>query len=635
MGYSSVAGMGGASPDTRMTLRFGAHSLGDRHGTEFRVWAPHARSVDLELPSRGLRIEMQGRDGVFACEVKDVSVGTDYSYLLDGYKTRPDPRSRHQPSGVHGPSRVLDTRQLLWSDAGFRCPELPAFVLYELHVGTFSAEGTFDGAIAHLPHLVELGINAVAVMPIGQFPGARNWGYDGVFPFAVQASYGGPEGFARLVDACHAHGLAVVLDVVYNHLGPEGNYLSDYGPYFTERYKVDWGRAINFDGPDSDLVRSFFIDNALFWLSEYHVDALRLDAVHAIIDLSARHVLEEMREEVEAQAARLGRRAYLIAESDLNDARVIKPVELGGIGMQAQWSDDFHHALRTLLSPERAGYLADFGSVADLGRALTHGYVYSGKYSNYRRRRHGNSSLDRPGWQFVVYQQNHDQVGNTSQGVRVASLLGLDKAKLGAAVLACAPNLPLLFMGEEFGALTPFAYFVSHSDRELNEAVRQGRAAEHALFIRPEGFLDPVALATFEQCKLDWSCLPAAPHAQMLRLYRDLFALRARHPSLSNCDKSRTRSHVNEEQRWLVLERAADGGEMALCLFNFSDRPRHLALPEVHGHFRLAFDTSVARYGGAGAGVQTAIPAQAGRELEPIALSAYGAAIYLNTLGDS
>jgi maltooligosyltrehalose trehalohydrolase len=634
MAYVSVSGMGGAS-DTRMALRFGAHSLGENHGTAFRVWAPRARSVDLELPARGMRIEMEGRDGVFACEVKDVGAGTDYCYLLDGYKTRPDPRSRHQPSGVHGPSRVVDTSQLLWSDAGFRCPALQAFVMYELHVGTFSAEGTFDGAIAHLPHLVELGVNAISVMPIGQFPGSRNWGYDGVFPFAVQASYGGPDGFARLVDACHAHGLAVVLDVVYNHVGPEGNYLGDYGPYFTDRYKVDWGRAINFDGRDSDPVRSFFIDNALFWLSEYHVDALRLDAVHAIFDLSARHVLEELREEVEAQAARLGRRAYLIAESDLNDARVIKPVEVGGIGMHAQWSDDFHHSLRTLLSPQRAGYLADFGSVADLSRALTHGFVYSGKYSKHRRRRHGNSSLDCPGWQFVAYQQNHDQVGNTSQGVRVANLLGQDKAKLGAAVLACAPNLPLLFMGEEFFALTPFAYFVNHSDRELNEAVRQGRAAEHAQFVGPDGFLDPLAPDTFERSKLDWSCLESAPHAQLLRLYRDLFALRARHASLGNCDKRRAQTRLNEDERWLVLERAADGGEAALCLFNFADRPCRLVLPEVRGHFRLALDTSAARYGGPGPGVQNGILEQAGRIPEPIALPPHSAAIYLNTLGDS
>jgi maltooligosyltrehalose trehalohydrolase len=617
-----------------MISRLGAHSLGENHGTEFRVWAPHARTVELELPGRGVRIAMEGQDGVFACELHDVGAGTDYSYRLDGCKTRPDPRSQHQPSGVHGPSRVVDTERLLWSDAGFRCPALAAFILYELHIGTFSAEGTFDGAIAHLPHLVELGINAVEVMPIAEFPGSRNWGYDGVFPFAAQSSYGGPEGFARFVDACHAHGLAVVLDVVYNHLGPEGNYLADFGPYFTDRYQLAWGRAINFDGPDSAAVRRYFIDNALYWLRDYHVDALRLDAVHAIYDLSARHVLEELRAEVEVQALELGRSAYLIVESDLNDARVLRPVCVGGLGMHAQWSDDFHHSLRTLLSPERAGYLGDFGRVQDLGRALTHGFVYSGQYSRHRRRAHGNSSLDCPGQQFVVYQENHDQVGNTSQGERAATRLGLEKVKLAAVVTACAPNLPLLFMGEEFFAQTPFAYFVSHTDRELNDAVRTGRAVEHALFTSAAGFLDPVALETFERCKLDWSCLEREPHAQVLRLYRDVLGLRARNPSLGHCDKHLAHASWNEDERWLVLERAAPSGERALGLFNFSQHARRITLPIVSGCFQLALSTSAPRYGGSGAAVTVALRLPAGPDVDPITLEPFSAAIYLNVPGE-
>jgi maltooligosyltrehalose trehalohydrolase len=615
-----------------MTTRLGAHSLAEGRGTEFRVWAPHARSVELELPGRGVRVTMEPQDGVFACELKDIGAGTDYSYLLDGYKTRPDPRSQHQPHGVHGPSRVVDTQHLLWSDAGFRCPALQSFILYELHVGTFSAEGTFDGAIAHLPHLVELGVNAVEVLPIAQFPGARNWGYDGVFPFAAQSSYGGPQGFARFVDACHAHGLAVVLDVVYNHLGPEGNYLGDFGPYFTDRYRLAWGRAINFDGPDSDPVRQYFIDNALYWLREYHVDALRLDAVQAIYDFSARHVLEELRAEVEAQALLLGRRAHLIAESDLNDARVLRPVEAGGFGIHAQWSDDFHHALRTLLSPERAGYLGDFGSVQDLGRALTHGFVYEGQYSKHRRRRHGNSSLDCPGRQFVVYQENHDQVGNTSQGERAAKRLGPEKVKLAAVVTACAPNLPLLFMGEEFFALTPFSYFVSHTDRELNDAVRKGRALEHALFTSDDGFLDPVAPETFERCKLDWSCLSDERHASILRLYRDVLALRARSASLGHCDKHLAHASWNEGERWLLLQRAAESGEQALCLFNFSEQARRVPLPSVSGRFQLALETCAARYGGSAADVQATLWAPDGQHAVAIALEPLSAAIYLNAV---
>jgi maltooligosyltrehalose trehalohydrolase len=614
-----------------MSLRLGAHPAGENRGTEFGVWAPHARSVELELPAHGRRVAMTAQGGgVFACEVKEATAGSDYWYLLDGDRARPDPRSQHQPTGVHGPSRVVEPTQFLWSDAGFSCPALPAFVIYELHIGTFSAEGTFDGAIARLPHLVQLGVTAVEVMPIGQFSGSRNWGYDGVFPFAPQASYGGPAGFARFVDASHAHGLAVVLDVVYNHLGPEGNYLADFGPYYTERYKTDWGRAINFDGPDSDPVRRFFLDNALYWLRDYHVDALRLDAIHAIFDLSARHILEELRDEVEAQAQRLGRRAYLIAESDLNDARVIRPVELGGLGIHAQWSDDFHHSLRTLLLPERNAYLADFGHVADLGRAFTHGFVYAGSHSAYRKRRHGNSSLDRPGYQLVVYQQNHDQVGNTSRSRRVASLAGLEKAKLGATVLACAPNLPLVFMGEEFGAETPFAYFVSHSTPELAEAVRQGRSTEHAAFGDTSDWLDPTAAETFEKSKLDWLCLERSPHAQVLQLYRDLFVLRRLHACLGQCDKSLTGASWNEDEQWLMVDRGARDSGSALCLFNFSSMTRHIPPPNMRGRFELALATSDVRYGGSGVNVPNSFSNLDGLTLEPIAIGPTSAVIYLN-----
>ncbi|HEX4352467.1 MAG TPA: malto-oligosyltrehalose trehalohydrolase [Polyangiales bacterium] len=613
-----------------MSSRLGAHVLSENRGIEFRVWAPSARTVELELIARGTRIEMSEHEGVFFCEAKDAFAGTDYRYVLDGDKARPDPRSRHQPDGVHGASRVLDPTQFLWSDAGFRCPSLHEFAIYELHIGTFSAEGTFDAAIPHLPHLVELGVTAVEIMPIAQFPGTRNWGYDGVFPFAVQSSYGGPEAFARLVDACHAHGLAVVLDVVYNHLGPEGNYLGEFGPYFSDHYKTDWGSPINFDGPDSDEVRRFFIDNALQWLRDYHVDALRLDAIHAIFDLSARHVLEEMRDEVEAQAAKLGRRAFLIAESDLNDSRVIRPVELGGYGLHAQWSDDFHHSLRTLLSPQRAGYLADFGKVGDLGHALTQGFVYSGQHSNYRRRRHGNSSIARPGQQFVVYQQNHDQIGNTAQGMRVSELVGFEKSKLSAVVTLAAPNLPLLFMGEEFFARTPFAYFVDHSDPELSEAVRKGRADEHALFQVEGGFIDPIAIETFDRCKLDWRALAGERERQMLQLYRDMIALRARNECLGNCDKSLTRATWNDDEHWLVLVRAAISGEVALCVFNFGDHARRVLPPNVRGRFRLALSTSDARYGGIGAGGHARFADIDGRDADPIELGPASAVIYLS-----
>jgi maltooligosyltrehalose trehalohydrolase len=615
-----------------MRSRLGAHPLGDNKGVEFRVWAPQAERVELSLPSVGTRIPMQRQSddaGVFACEVKELGAGTDYAFVLDGDKTRPDPRSRWQPSGVHGPSRVVDPARFLWSDAGFRCPALCDFTIYELHIGTFSPQGTFDGAIAQLPHLVELGVSVVEIMPINQFPGARNWGYDGVDLYAPQNTYGGPEGFARLVDACHAHGLAVMLDVVYNHVGPEGNYLADFGPYFTDRYKTDWGSALNFDSADSDQVRRFFLDNALYWLRDYHVDALRLDAIHAICDFSARNILEELRAEVDAQVASLGRPAYLIAESDLNDARVIRPLDQFGLGMHAQWSDDFHHSLRTLLAPSRAAYLGDFGKLEQLAIALTDGYVYGGHYSPFRRRRHGNSSRERPGEQFVVYQQNHDQVGNSSQGTRLATLAGLERSKLGAAVVLSAPNVPLLFMGEEFFAQTPFAYFVSHTDTQLSDAVRDGRKREHAEFGDPAQWLDPSAQSTFDRCKLDWSTRDRTPHASVFRLYCDLLALRKKSSSLGQCDQAKTRVRFDEQQRWLVLEREGKSGERACALFNFSDTTRAVPVPADRA-WRRALATSDSRYGGPGTAAPSAIAADSDREVTTVEVAGESAVIFLD-----
>jgi maltooligosyltrehalose trehalohydrolase len=651
-----------------MKSRLGAHVLGENRGTSFGLWAPRAHTVEVAFPLHDMRAAMQESEpGVFTCEVRELGAGTDYWYVIDGHTSRPDPRSLSQPAGVHGPSRVADTSRFLWSDAGFRCPPLQALSIYELHIGTFTEAGTFDAAIARLAHLVELGVNAVEIMPIAEFPGERNWGYDGVFPYAPQSTYGGPEGFALFVDACHAHGLAVVLDVVYNHLGPEGNYLGDFAPYFTDRYKTDWGSALNFDGPDSDQARRYVIDNALFWLRDYHVDALRLDAVHAIYDLSARHILEELRDEVDIQAARLGRAAYLIAESDLNDARVIRPIERGGLGMHAQWSDDFHHALRTLITPHRAACLGDFGRVEDLARAYTNGYVYDGRYSEHRRRRHGNSSLDVSGEQLVVYQQNHDQVGNTSQGARIGALAGLEGAKLAAVALLSAPNVPMLFMGEEFFAQTPFAYFISHSDDALNAAVSRGRKHEHAAFGAAEAWLDPAAEATFASSKLDWTTLEREPHAGVFQLYRDLFALRKRHACLARCDKTLTRVSWDDAGQWLALERGAavsdmtdiirgdestavavlgqnlaaipvaEPGELALCLFNFSSAVRRVTPPSARGNFRRVLSTDDARY----AGPLTSSPIGIGESTlklkldtnSTIELPPLTAAIYLNVRG--
>jgi maltooligosyltrehalose trehalohydrolase len=578
----------------------GAIPTGDRSATRFRVWAPRARNVTLELLAPALRLDMRrGADDVFEAIAEGVQPGADYAYLLDGDRRRPDPCSRHQPRGVHGPSRVVDTAAFVWNDANYRCPALERFVLYELHVGTFTPEGTFDAACARLPELAELGVTAVELMPVAEFPGTRNWGYDGVDLFAPQSSYGGPPGLQRFVDACHRCGIACVLDVVYNHVGPEGNYLPEFGPYFTSRYQGAWGEVINYDGPGSDGVRGFFIENALYWLREYRLDALRLDAIHGIYDFSAQHVLAEMQSAVQAQAEQLGRPAYLIAESDLNDARVIAPRESGGYGLDAQWNDDFHHALHALLRDVQTGYFADFGRSADLAKAISEGYVYDGRYSAFRRRRHGNSARARPGEQFVVFTQNHDQVANASRGRRLATLVDLERQKLAAALRLCAPNLPLLFMGEEFAAVTPFHYFVDHSDPALIEAVRKGRRAEHEAFGDGD-WDDPQAPATFERSKLDWSARERAPHAQVLALNRDLIALRRAHPSLSNCDKQRVRVTSSEQPRWLCLERGDAGGEIALCLFNFGDDAIEvpLAARAGAGVFARVFASCDVRYGG-------------------------------------
>jgi maltooligosyltrehalose trehalohydrolase len=524
------------------------------------------------------------------------------------------------------------SRDRTHSNTEFVCPELSDFVMYELHVGTFSAEGTFDAAIAHIAHLVELGVTAIEVMPIAQFPGTRNWGYDGVCAFAPQWSYGGPSGFARLVDACHAHGIAVVLDVVYNHLGPEGNYLAEFGPYYSDRATTDWGAALNFDGVDSAQVRRFFIDNALYWLRDYHVDALRLDAVHAIVDRSPRHFLEELRDEVEAQAQRLGRRAFLIAESNLNDTRIIRPAAERGYGIHAQWSDDFHHSLRTLLIPDRTGYLGDFGRMAQLARAFSDGFVYAGDYSAYRKRPHGDSSRQRPGQQFVVYQQNHDQIGNTSGAQRMANLVAFEATKLAAAVVLSAPNVPLLFMGEEFLARTPFAYFVSHSSSELLDAVRRGRAAEHGAFGSWAQALDPAHETTFESSKLDWTCLTRAPDSrQLLQLYKDLIRLRRKHPCLAACDKSRTVARWDDDALWLMVERGAADGGHALCLFNFSTQTCQITPPRVIATLTRAVATTDTRYGGSGANPPVTLASSQQNDPEPMFVGPSSAVIYLNS----
>jgi maltooligosyltrehalose trehalohydrolase len=454
--------------------------------------------------------------------------GTRYVFRVPDGREFPDPASRFQPDGVHRPSAVVDTRTFKWSDAGFAGHSLCDMVIYELHVGTFTPAGTFDAAISRLDDLADLGITAVEIMPVAQFPGGRNWGYDGVFPFAAQNSYGGPWALQRFVDAAHGRGISVILDVVYNHLGPEGNYFGEFGPVFSGRYCTPWGQAVNFDGPESEPVRSFFIQNALYWLKEFHVDALRLDAVHGIFDFSARHFLAELKEHVQNLSAQEKRKLNVIAESDLNDSRLLHLPVRGGYGLDAQWSDDFHHALHVLLTNESTGYYGDFGTVEDLGIAIRDGWRYSGRYSRFRKRRHGNSPLGISPDHFVVFSQNHDQVGNRAGGERLAALVDFEGAKLAAGVTLLSPFVPLLFMGEEYGEKRPFPYFTSHGDPSLIEAVRRGRREEFAQFGWGDEVADPQDEATFAAAILNYAAKDAEPHRTLRRFYKSLLTLRKR-----------------------------------------------------------------------------------------------------------
>jgi maltooligosyltrehalose trehalohydrolase len=536
--------------------------------------------------------------GYWEAAVADSLSGRDYRFLIDGSTPRADPASRFQPEGVHGPSRVLNP-EFPWRDAAWDGPRLEDYVIYELHVGTFTPEGTFASASARLGHLRDLGVTAVELMPVAQFPGSRNWGYDGVYPFAVQNSYGGPRGLQEFVDACHRHSLAVVLDVVYNHLGPEGNYLRDFGPYFTDRHRTPWGAAINFDGPFCDGVRQFFIENALYWIAEFHVDALRLDAVHGIVDPSAYPFLEELADQVHQLGTDLGRNVYLIAESNLNDPRLVSPKNRGGYGLDAQWNDDFHHALRTILTADRSGYYSDFGSLDHVAKAYREGFVYTGEYSVYRNRRHGRPSDDLTGTQIVVFHSNHDQIGNRRLGERLGSLLTFEEQKLAAGAVLLAPFVPLLFMGEEYGETAPFLYFIEHGDAELVEAVRRGRAEEFAAFGWEGEVPDPQSRGSFDASKLQWPLAETEPHRTMLRYYSALIRLRRRiSPILF--DRAVTKHAVTGDNEDMVEVRCSARGESVRMILNFGKRSIELREMAEAGKWRLLLDSADRDWGGPG-----------------------------------
>jgi maltooligosyltrehalose trehalohydrolase len=580
---------------------------------EFRVWAPFSEKVELEIagpPARRVPLEPEER-GYHAVVVDGVSAGERYLYRLTDGRALPDPVSRSQPDGVHAPSAVVDLA-FEWTDSSWRGLDLADYVISEIHVGTFTPEGTLDAAVARLDDLVDLGITAVELMPVAQFPGERNWGYDGVYHYAVQNSYGGAAALARFVDACHARRLAVVLDVVYNHFGPEGNYVAAYGPYFTGHYHTPWGDAINFDGAGSDEVRRFFIGNALQWVDDFHVDALRLDAVHAIVDMSAYRFLEELADAVHARGRALDRRIHLIAESDLNDPRIVRPRAIGGYELDAQWSDDFHHALHALLTSERHGYYEAFGEAEHLARAVAATFVYGGDYSSYRGSRYGAPAGDVERSRFVVFAQNHDQIGNRMKGERLSTLITFEKQKLAATAVILSPFLPLLFMGEEYGETAPFLYFTSHSDERLVEAVREGRKAEFAAF-RWSGEPPPAdELRTFEHSKLQHHLRDAPQHRALLEMHRELLRLRR----LTAGVRSGTVEAVaGDEACTVVVRYSAAAGEMVVAM-NFSGDDATVASP-AQARLELLFDSASERWNGSGAPAPGTIEAGASFRLAP------------------
>jgi maltooligosyltrehalose trehalohydrolase len=544
----------------------------------------------VEIQTGGSRFPMAPTsNGWWTAEVPSARPGDDYGFVLDAAGPFPDPRSPFQPAGVHGLSRLVDQGKFEWTDRGFQAPPLAAALIYELHVGTFTATGTFRSAIEKLDELVSLGVTHVELMPVMEFSGDWGWGYDGVDLFAPHHVYGAPDDLKALVDACHTCGLAVLLDVVYNHLGPSGNYLGKFGPYFTKKFATAWGEGLNFDGPDCGEVRRFFCDNALMWLRDFHFDGLRLDAVHGIIDTSAIHLLEQLRLEVDALSAHSGRHLVLIPESDLNDPRLLWSRERGGYQLDAQWSDDFHHALHTILTGEKTGYYSDFGKLEHLAKSLRSAYVYDGAFSEHRRRAHGRPAGELRGDRFLGYLQNHDQVGNRARGERSSQLMTPGRLKIGAALVLTSPFVPMLFQGEEWGASTPFCFFTSFPEPDLAKAVREGRRREFAAFgWNPEDVADPQARDTFLHSILNWPERVRAPHAEILDWHQRLIQLRRREPSLTDGDRAAVQTRFDEGQRWLTIER---GPVVIAC--NFANEQRTLPLSGGTHQILLASEAAV------------------------------------------
>lgn len=595
---------------------------------EFIVWSPFARVLELYLCEEERTIPMiKDSSGYWRVSLQDIKPGKNYYYIINGNR-RGDPASGYQPDGINGPSQVVDHSEFEWSDSGFNPVLLKDYIIYELHTGTFTEEGTFFSAIKKLDYLVDLGITAIEIMPVAQFPGGRNWGYDGVFIFAPQDSYGGPEGLKTLVNEAHKRGLSVILDVVYNHLGPEGNYLHEFGPYFTNKYKSLWGNTINFDQSYSDDVRNFFIYNAVYWLSEYHIDALRLDAIETIYDFSAHPFLAELSEEAEKFSDSRGKKHYLIAESDLNDNKVIRSREDAGFGCDAQWSDDFHHSIHALLTGESKGYYADFGRPADLAKAIKNNFVYDGKYSVYRKREHGNSPSGFSFDKFVHCIQNHDQVGNRAFGERLSELISFEGLKLSAGVLLLSPSIPLLFMGEEYGENNPFQYFVSFLDDNLNNAVKKGRNNEFTEFGWEGNIPDPHSEKTFLDSKPDWEKINSNNHKALFDFYKDLIKKRKTITALTDFDKRDIQTESYDEIRVVTMDRNINGSRV-FVLMNFNDKKITADFLFPSGVWTKILDSSEKKWNGRG----TSLPDIMEDTLTSLTIPEYNFSVYESETG--
>lgn len=562
------------------------------------LWATYARNVELEVNSKESFALHRDQRGYWLATIPQINHGDRYSIILNGKTKLPDPASLGQPDGVHQPSMAIDLEKIKPQFITWQGIPLNDLIIYELHAGTFTGNGTFKAIHEKLNYLKELGVNAIELMPVAQFPGTRNWGYDGVFPFAVQNSYGGAKELMHLIDSCHKNGLAVILDVVYNHLGPEGNYLDKFAPYFTTKYKTPWGKAVNFDDSGCDEVRRFFIENALMWLRDFNVDGLRLDAIHAIQDFSPKHFLKELKEYVDKLNKQTGKNHFLIGESDLNNVKYINPFKYCGYGLDSQWTDCFHHSLHALITGERDGYYSDYGSTEHLVKSFNNAYVYDGIYSNYRGKTFGTNTTGQPGSRFIVYSQNHDQIGNRLLGERLSSLVNYETLKLAATTLLISPFVPMLFMGEEYGEDNPFLYFISHGDEQLVEKIREGRKKEFRDFFKSKEPQDPQAEKAFLDSKLKWDFNDGPKKKKMLDFYKKLIELRKNQPLLKSLDRENRTTYLPENQS-VVIHNSKNEEDVLYVVINFSDNTHKVTIPELSGNnYDLLLYSAHQKWGG-------------------------------------